>query len=226
MATKKFRSKKEIVYDGLREDIVKGIYKPGERLVIDELARQMGASQIPIREAIQQLEADGFVTIEPHVGARIAEIDASFIFEVFALLESMEIISSRRACVLMTDEQLDTLSAMVVAMDELVDDPISWSAQNKAMHLYIGECANTLLVLKMMTKVFDHWERLRLNYLHDLAGNRIPEAQKEHHQLLAAMKSRNPDAVETTLKAHIQSAISSYKHHLEEQGHLVEIGSN
>jgi len=220
MASGKFRSKKEIVYEKLREDIVGGVYKPGERLVIDELARELNASQIPIREAIQQLEADGFVTTEPYVGARVAEIDANFIFEVFALMESMEIISSRGACHLMTDEQLNKLETMINKMDALHDDPARWSKQNKAMHLYIGECAKTFLVLKMMHKIFDHWERLRLYYLNDLSDSRIPQAQKEHRQLLDAMKSRDPDAVEAVLKTHIQSALGSYTRHLQKVGHL------
>ncbi|HEX2623126.1 MAG TPA: GntR family transcriptional regulator, partial [Phototrophicaceae bacterium] len=111
-----FRSKKEVVYDQLREDILHGKYKPGSRLVIDELAETMGVSQIPIREAMRQLEADGFVTIEPYVGATVTPIDANFIVEVFALLEAMEIIGSRAACQTMTDTQLQQLADMINKM--------------------------------------------------------------------------------------------------------------
>jgi DNA-binding GntR family transcriptional regulator len=216
-----FRSKKEYVYQRLREDIVNGEYKPGSRLVIDDLAREIKVSTIPIREAIQQLEADGFVTIEMHVGARVAEIDATFIFEVFALLESMEIICSRSACTMMSAEQLESLSTMVTEMDKVVHEPETWSAQNKAMHLYICECAKTTLVLKMMQKVFDHWDRLRRHYLQDIAGNRIAEAQEEHHRILAAFQQGDPDAVENIIREHNQSALKSYSRHLESAGHLV-----
>jgi len=221
MTARKHRSKKEIVYEILKNDIVKGVYKPGQRLVIDELATQLNASQIPIREAIQQLEADGFVTTEPYVGARAAEIDANFIFEVFGLLESMEILCSRNACRSITDEQLETLEAMIQRMDDVVEDPARWSEQNKAMHLFICECAETILVLKMLRKVMDHWERLRLHYLHDMASNRIEAAQNEHKQLIKAMKERDPDAVERILRQHNQSALKSYTHYLEVNGHLV-----
>ena len=85
-----FRSKNEVVYDLLRQSIIEGEYKPGKRLVIDELAVTLGVSQSPIREAMRQLEADGFVTIEPYVGATVTKINADFIFEVFGLLESLE----------------------------------------------------------------------------------------------------------------------------------------
>lgn len=220
MASGKFRSKKEVVYDQLRQDILKGKYKPGERLIIDELASQLNASQIPIREAIQQLEADGFVTTEPYVGSRVAEINAQFIFEVFGLLEAMEIICSRYACASMTEEQLNTLEGMVTAMDDTIDDFTQWSEQNKAMHLFICECAETVLMLKMMQKVMDHWERLRLHYLADMTTNRTAEAQQEHKQLLQALKEREPERVEAILRHHNQSALKSYTLYLETQGHL------
>lgn len=217
----KFRSKKEIIYETLRDDIVDGQYDAGSRLVIDELAREMGVSQIPIREAIQQLEADGFVTIEPHVGTRIAEIDATFIFEVFALLESMEIISSTIACSTITDDELATLGQMIHEMDAFVTDADAWSQKNKALHLFICECANTQLVMKMMSKTFAHWDRLRNHYLQDITQNRIAEAQDQHHKLLAAFEKRDADQVEQIIRNHNQTALASYIQHLEKSGHLI-----
>ena len=215
-----FRSKKEIVYDLLREDIVKGKYKPGTRLVIDELAKQLNVSQIPIREAIQQLEADGFVTVEPYVGARTSEIDASFIYEVFAMLESMEIICSRAACDRLTDADIKKLSKMISAMDDTISDPEVWSEQNKKMHLFVCEIAKTKLVQKTMEKTFDHWDRLRHCYLRNVDDNRIAEAQAEHHLLLDAFIKRDADAVEQIIRTHNQSALKSYIRHMETEGYL------
>ncbi|MEQ8674867.1 MAG: GntR family transcriptional regulator [Aggregatilineales bacterium] len=216
-----FRSKKEIVYDLLRDNILKGKYKPGSRLVIDDLASKLNVSQIPIREAIRQLEADGFVTTEPYVGATVTQIDANFIYEVFALLESMEIIGSRSACRVMSDEQLETLVQMTAEMDQVVTKPDEWSNQNKAFHLYICEIAQTDLVMKMMQKVFDHWDRLRLHYLQDVSANRILEAQDQHKQLLEAFIQCDPDEVERIIREHNQRALQSYIQHLESEGHLV-----
>ncbi len=71
-----FRSKKEAVYDTLRNAILQGDLKPGARLVIDKLAAELGVSQIPIREALQQLEGEGFVTIEPYVGVTVSDLQA------------------------------------------------------------------------------------------------------------------------------------------------------
>lgn len=220
-----FRSKKQVVYDLLREGIIQGEYAPGTRLVIDELASKINVSQIPIREAIQQLEADGFVTVEPYVGARVAELDTNFIFEVFALLESLEVICSRAACTHITEEQLEKLEQMILEMDECAKDNQKWSARNREMHVFICECADTQLVLKMLHKAFDHWERLRSVYLKDVTDNRIAESQREHKLLLEALKKRDADEVEKIVHAHNQSALKSYITRLESKGHSVSIES-
>ena len=216
-----FRSKKEVVYDLLRENIIRGTYKPGSRLIIDELALTLKVSQIPIREAMRQLEADGFITIEPYIGATVTDLSAEFIFEVFALLEHLEIISSRAACRLMSEDELQQLAAMIAQMNSSLKDPNQWSSENKLMHLFICQCAKTTLVLKMMEKTLDHWDRLRLHYLNDVSSQRIEAAQADHQRILKAFYSRNPDEVERVIHTHNQDALASYIHHLQSSGHAV-----
>ncbi len=77
------KSKNEQVYDYLHERIIRCEIAPGSRLVVDHLARELGVSQIPIREAIFRLEADGFVRTQPHVGATVTELHAGTVREVF-----------------------------------------------------------------------------------------------------------------------------------------------
>ncbi|MEZ4668286.1 MAG: GntR family transcriptional regulator [Anaerolineae bacterium] len=216
----RYRSKKEMIYDFLKQEIIKGVHAPGSRLVIDDLAARLEVSQIPIREAIQQLEADGFITTEPYVGARITSMDATFIFEVFALLESHELICSRKACQSATEDDLKKLANMIAEMDGVVDDIDKWSEKNKAFHLYICDCARTPLVRKMMEKTFDHWDRLRLHYLKGMSEQRTHVAQQEHHQLLDAMRQRDVAQVEQLVHSHNQGALDSYIRHLESEGLL------
>jgi DNA-binding GntR family transcriptional regulator len=215
-----FRSKNEAVYDALRQAIIQGEYEPGSRLVIDDLAATMGVSQIPIREALRQLEADGFITIEPYVGATLTDINANFIFEIFALLESLEVICSRTAARCMTDPEIDKLAELIDRMDRSLNDPERWSQENKEFHIFICECSKNVLTTKMMQKVLDHWDRLRLHYLKDVSGRRIPNAQREHKEILAAFRSRNVDAVERMIRQHNRSALNSYIHHLQAIGEI------
>ena len=215
-----FQSKNALVYESLRNALINGDFQPGQRLVIDQLALEMGVSQIPIREALRQLEADGFVTIEPYSGATVAELNADFILEVFALLESIEVICSRAACRYMSDADLEQLVAFIHRMDALVDVPDKWSQENKELHLFICDCARSSLTKKMMQKVLDHWDRLRVHYLKDVFGHRIQIAQAEHKLMLEAFRRRDPDEVERIVHEHNQNALAGYISHLQSVGYI------
>ena len=217
-----FRSKNEAVYDALHQSIIQGELQPGTRLVIDDLAKTLSVSPIPIREAMRQLEADGFVTIVPYIGATVTEINAEFIFEVFALLESMEVICSRTAVQLMSEDDLKTLADMVNKMDASIDNPEQWSRENKEFHLFICECAKTVLIDKMMQKALDHWDRLRLHYLKNVFGFRIKAAQQEHKDILAAFRARSADEVERAIRQHNQNALAGYIQLLQKTGVMQE----
>src|SRR5258708_12999141 len=96
--TNSISSKKDLVKQALREAILSGELAPGTRLIIDDLANQLGVSPIPVREALQQLQADGYVEIQPFLGTRVTPIEAEPLVEVFSLLETIEFVSSRYAC--------------------------------------------------------------------------------------------------------------------------------
>ena len=215
-----FRSKNEVVYDLLHQAILQGEYQPGERVVIDEVASKLGVSSIPIREALRQLEADGFVKIAPYVGATVTEISADSIFEVFALLETMEAICARSACQRMSEAEITKLDELVQQMDACMDDPESWVKLNKLFHLQICDYAHTGLIKEMMRKVLDHWDRLRAYYMKDVLVVRLEMAQIEHRQVVAAFHNRDADEVERLLRTHNQNALAAYNNYLQAEGHL------
>lgn len=212
-----FRSKNELVYDALKQAILQSELAPGQRLVIDDLAAAMGVSPIPVREALRQLEADGFVSIEPYVGATVTPIHVGLITEIFALLEGLEVISSRAACAVMTEDDVRILEARIVAMDALIDKPDDWSAENTRLHLFICQRAGMGLVERMMATAFDHWDRLRRFYLKDVSGHRIAAAQQEHHELFAAFVARDPDGIERIIREHNRGALAAYVQQLPAQ---------
>ena len=86
-----FLTKQELAHRHLRKQILEGKAKPGERIIIDSLASELGMSPIPVREAISQLAREGLLTLRPHAGAIVSDIPAEAIEEIFALLESLEI---------------------------------------------------------------------------------------------------------------------------------------
>jgi DNA-binding GntR family transcriptional regulator len=208
------RSKKELVSETLRQAILNGELLPGTRLVIDDLAKQLGVSPIPVREALQQLDADGYIVLEPYLGAKVAPIEAESVTEVFSLLETMEVVSSRTACQHLSEADFSALEMILLKMDSLVNEPELWSQENRHFHSFICEKSGTRLIGSLMSKVLDHWDRLHRYFLKDVFARRLRQAQREHWEILKSLRTRDPARTETVVRQHAQAAMSAYQKHL------------
>ena len=89
------RTKQAFVYRTLHDAISTCEIKPGERLIIDDLARRLQVSAIPVREALQVLQSEGLVITVPHVGATVAPVSRDSIVDVFTVLEGLESVACR-----------------------------------------------------------------------------------------------------------------------------------
>jgi len=218
--TTSISSKKDLVKQALREAILSGELAPGTRLIIDDLADQLGVSPIPVREALQQLQADGYVEIQPFLGTRVTPIEAESVIEVFSLLETIEIVSSRHACLHMTEDEHANLKDSVAKMDELVRtrDAEAWSQENRRFHQIICDRAGTRLLASVMTKVLDHWDRLHRVFLKEVFADRLPDAQEEHRLILESIEAHDPDRVEAVIRKHNRNALGAYQKILEVRG--------
>lgn len=205
-----FKSKKDVVYETLRASILEGERQPGTRLIIDDLAAEFGVSPIPVREALQQLKADGYVEIQPYVGARVAEVRLDSIVEIFDLLEALEVISGRAACQNFTDADFVEMEALLHDMDDEGCDIDSFAEKNVRLHRFICDRAGTRLTGPLIGKVLDHWDRLRRLYLKDVFLRRREASQREHWRMFQALRSRDPDQVETVVRAHNRAARAAY----------------
>jgi DNA-binding GntR family transcriptional regulator len=110
-------TKQQYVYETLRDAIIRCELEPGARLVIDDLARKLDISIIPVREALRLLESEGLVVSVAHVGATVAPVSRQSIVEVFTILEGLETVSARAAAQSITKPTLADLEALVADMD-------------------------------------------------------------------------------------------------------------
>lgn len=213
----KVESKNEQVYHHLRTMILEGELAPGERVVIGKNAARSGISPIPVREALSRLEAEGFVTLEPHVGARVSELEIEEVQEVFELLEALEVSCARAACLKLNDLDLAWTESLIEEMDRASYDPELWARRNRELHLFIAERSGKKLLLRLLRSLFDHWDRLRRYYLSEVFTKRIPAAEVEHGDILAAFQERNPEALEAIISRHNRAALDAYQAHLLEE---------
>lgn len=214
----RFRTKQEYVYQSLRGAIMRGELNPGQRLVIDEIARRLQVSAIPIREALQSLQSEGLVVNAPHVGATVASISQDEVHEVFAIMEGLETVAVREATARLSDAQAQKLAEIVTAMDAAVADRDfeAWAAMNGTLHRSIGDVAAMPLLQEMTDRALSRWERLRRHYFQGVLVPRVEQAQREHRELLTALIARNPDEAERVVRAHNRNAQGAYADFLRE----------
>ena len=99
----------------LLDDILSGKYKPGDRLVESQIAKSMGISQSPVREALRDMVAMRFVEVEPHKGARVRKIDQREVMEIYPVRACLEDLAGQLA----TDKVIDELKDLEKAVDKM-----------------------------------------------------------------------------------------------------------
>jgi DNA-binding GntR family transcriptional regulator len=211
-----YRTKQEFVCRMLRDAIMKCEIPPGQRLVIDELARRLDVSAIPVREALQVLQSEGLVTNVPHVGATVTPISLESIEEVFTVLEGLEIVATRAAALRMSAEDAELLEKITAGMDEALAAGRleEWADLNSRFHLAISRMSAMPMLREMTERVVARWDRLRRYYLNGVLVHRVQQAQEEHRAILAAMKAQDFPALERTVKQHNQGAALAYAEHV------------
>lgn len=212
-------TKNAFVHQTLRDAIIRCELAPGERLIIDELARRYEVSIIPVREAIRFLQAEGLVVSVPHVGATVAPISRDSVLEVFTLLEGLEIVGSRAAAERASPAELDEIGRLVGAMDEALaaDAPQRWADLNTEFHLAISRAAGMPILHQMTERAFDLWDRVRRHYFRGVLSRRARKAQTEHRLILQYLRRRELIALEESIRRHNQNALEAYTSYFDER---------
>ena len=208
-----FQTKEQYAYTSLRSSILRCELAPNEKIIIDRLSAEMGLSQIPIRAAIQRLQAEGLIIISPHASAIVAPLPPEKIDEVFALLENLECAAFRIAAQNHTDADLDILTDLVRQMDIAIAEPNSadWLTLNSSFHRKIAAISAMPLLIDFTNRTLDEWERISHFYFANITSARLPQAQSEHHQIIASLSARDIEALEALAVAHNREANRSYQ---------------
>lgn len=213
-------TKLQFAYATLREAIIRCELKPGERLVIDDLARRFDVSSIPVREALRILESEGLVVSVAHTGTTVAPVSRQLVIEVFAILEGLETVSGRAAALAITDEGLARLELLVDRMDRALSGnrPGAWAELNTEFHLAISRLSAMPMVDQMLRRALDHWDRVRRYFFSGVFTRRAEAAQREHRQMLVQLRARDVEGIERTMRAHNRGALQAYMTYLDAAG--------
>lgn len=197
-------SKLELAYRTIRQRILEGVYGPGYRVVIDELARELGCSAIPVREAIRRLEAEGLLEYTRNAGARVVTIDEREYVDVLSTLAVLEGYATALAAPRMSPRDLVPLRAFEEEMQRAVEagDMLRYSTLNRAYHEAIyAHCPNRYLV----AQIENAWARLdsMRHSIFVLLPGRARTSLEDHRRITDLIERRAPaEEIEQVVRQH------------------------
>ncbi len=201
---------REKVHEKLREAILRGHLKPGERLIERKLAGQLGVSRTPVREALRILELEGLVSHLPRIGAVVAQVNDMEVYEVYRIRVVLEGLAARMAAERIEPDQLARLAELLTSMEELAakDDLEGLEKAHREFNDTIYRAAGSPRLYGMISSLVDYIATYaRVGYSHP---GRVAEALQEHRQLVEAVKLRDGDLAEQAAREHINNSRYAY----------------
>lgn len=197
-----FRSLRDQVIDNLRERIIEGELASGQKLVERDLADELEVSRITVREALQQLANEGFITLLPRRGTAVTEFGATEIRNLLEVREPLEVLAARLAAQRRDDAGLARLGAHLdAARDALArDDRRDAAVANVAFHEEIVKCADNTLLLAHMSSLHGQLRRL-FRMTRELDTDHV----HDHDALLAAIRDKDAQLAAELATKHIQA---------------------
>ncbi len=208
---------RDVVFNTLREAILRGDLKPGERLMELQLAAKLGVSRTPIREAIRMLQQEGLAVTIPRRGAEVAGMTEKDMEDVLQIREALEILAVQLASEKVTDEQVEELADKVKAFEEVLKTKdIKQIAQADIdFHDFIYAAADNPKLLGMLNNLREQIYRYRVEYLKD--ENNYPRLLEEHQQILDGLRRRDKAYVVEMTRAHVDNQANAVKNIIRRQ---------
>ncbi len=198
------------VYLIMEEAILQGKIKPGERLIEEELARALGVSRAPIREAMRMMQRDGLIVAVPRKGTFVNSISREDIEEIYEVAGVLEGLAVRLFCQRATDDELAELRDIYEQMEgqSRSEDLATYRKLNRDFHEYLIKGSRNKKIKEiysMFQKQISWFQNVNLS----LPGNR-EISLREHKKILALLLKRNAAAAGDVAAEHVKAAAKSY----------------
>jgi len=205
-ATSAGRSGNTDAYSMILDAIDTGSYRPGDRLVESELAERFGVSRTPIREALQRLETQSLLARDGR-SLIVASLDHNQMAELYVVRGELEGLAARLAARNATEEEVRLLREMVRDDDALVAHPAALARANRRFHKQIHLASHNRFLVQQLDLVHRSMALMATTSLAVVGRGEI--AQAEHDRIVAAIETRDGDAADAALRAHISVAFTT-----------------
>ena len=196
---------RDVVFKTLRQGILTGELKPGERLMEIHLANKLGVSRTPIREAIRKLELEGLVTMIPRRGAEVAQITEKSMKDVLEVRKVLDDLSVELACERITEEEKELLKNACIDFEEAVKtgDFAKIAKTDVAFHDIIVAATRNIRLSQMVNNLAEQMYRYRFEYIKD--SSQHARLVQEHEEIYQGIVEGNKEKALAAIEAHIDN---------------------
>jgi GntR family transcriptional regulator, rspAB operon transcriptional repressor len=197
------------VYKKLRHAIVTYMLKPGERLNVEELAKQLGVSLTPVRGAIQQLATEGLVDIKPRSGTFVATLTVQDVEETFQIRSALEVLAGEAAISRITPADMKRLKELLKSLKKPIRveaDMEAHERDNSEFHQVIVEASGNRRLHEMYEALNAHIKIARIHASEADWPARMQEEQAEHEAVVSALEAKDVERVRDSMRKHVNRA--------------------
>ncbi|HOQ37263.1 MAG TPA: GntR family transcriptional regulator [Acetivibrio sp.] len=200
-----YKPLREVVFNTLREAIISGELKPGERLMEVKLAEKMGVSRTPVREAIRKLELEGLVNMLPRKGAHVAELSAKDIMDVLEVRATLDGMATSLAAERITDEEIKDLAHIQSQFEAYAyKNNLQGSIKKDVeFHDLIYRASRNERLIQISSNLREQIQRFRVIYMKDYSN---PENLiSEHKYIFDAISRHDVEGAKRYAQIHINN---------------------
>ena len=198
---------RDVVFNTLRQAILRGELKPGERLMEIQIANKLGVSRTPIREAIRKLELEGLVLMIPRKGAEVAEITEKNMLDVLEVRRALEELAVKLACERITEEEIQELKDAADAFQKILSekDITKIAEADEAFHDVIFKSTGNDRLIQLLNSLREQMYRYRLEYLKREEYH--PQLLEEHQQIIDRITRKDQSEAAELIDRHIGNQV-------------------
>lgn len=198
---------RDVVFNTLRQAILRGELKPGERLMEIQLANKLGVSRTPIREAIRKLELEGLVLMVPRKGAEVAEITEKNLMDVLEVRKALEELAVELACDRISQEQIEEMKVAAKEFQQVLKsgDVTKIAEADVKFHDIIFSATDNQRLISLLNNLREQMYRFRVEHLKKKEC--YPKLMEEHELIIEMIEKRRKKEACEIIGKHIDNQV-------------------
>lgn len=202
-----YKPLRDVVFDNIRNAILDGTLRPGERLMEIQLSKQLGVSRTPVREAIRKLELEGLVIMVPRKGAYVASISKKEVLDILELRIGLESMAARLAAERISEMEVEELEKISSKLEKSIKENNleKMMKYDEDFHKLIFDITGNEKLKSILSTIWEPvYNKFRLDYMSDYSS--AVNIVEEHKKIVMALRKGDKDLAEELAKEHIEKS--------------------